>query len=83
MNNIWILAEAGDDIETSQGQSIPTGDEPAITTTGTTADGSAGTEGDPPPQTSPLMRYLPFVAIMIIMYLFIFRGPKKKQQQLT
>ena len=27
------------------------------------------------------MQYAPFIVIMIIMYMFIFRGPKKKQQQ--
>jgi preprotein translocase subunit YajC len=82
MNNLWILAEG--DVETSQGQPIPTGNEQPVTTTSTKADGSnGGTEEIAPPltQTQQLMKWAPMIVIMIIMYMFIFRGPKKKQQQ--
>jgi len=86
MNSIWILAEASSDVETTQGQAIPLAgiEEAPATSTNTVADGSNTTQEDaPPPLTTmqKLTQYAPFVIILIIMYLFIFRGPKKKQQQ--
>ncbi|MHC4194210.1 MAG: preprotein translocase subunit YajC [Planctomycetota bacterium] len=33
----------------------------------------------PPP--SPIMQFLPLILIFVVMYMFLFRGPKKKQQQ--
>ena len=27
------------------------------------------------------MQFLPFILIFVVMYMFLFRGPKKKQQQ--
>ncbi len=78
-----ILAE-GDDVETKPGQPIPTGNEEAGSELGTKTDGGDGVV-DPvkPPLTltQKLIQYAPFIVIMIIMYMFIFRGPKKKQQQ--
>ena len=82
MNNMWILAEADGGVQSTPGQAIPTGNERAVPETGTIEDGSNGTTGDAPlPPPNPLMKYLPLIAIMVIMYLLIFRGPKKKQQQ--
>ena len=87
MNNMWILAEAGGDVETSQGQAIPTaGTEQApAATTSTTADGTNGMPADGIKKElttgQKLGQYAPFIIILIIMYLFIFRGPKKKQKQ--
>jgi preprotein translocase subunit YajC len=83
MNNIWILAEADDNVESKPGQAIPTGDEQPVQKTGTKADGSNGVKDPPPPLTpgQQLMKWAPMIVIMIIMYMFIFRGPKKKQQK--
>jgi preprotein translocase subunit YajC len=84
---MWILAEAGDNVETSQGQKIPAAgtEEGQATTTSTTADGTNGglDNGIKKELTGKekLASYAPFVIILVIMYLFIFRGPKKKQQQ--
>jgi preprotein translocase subunit YajC len=86
MNDMWILAKAGD-VETSQGQAIPAAGSEQMpnTETGTIADGSNGVK-EPLVKKEmtgkeKLVSYAPFIIILIIMYLFIFRGPKKKQKQ--
>jgi preprotein translocase subunit YajC len=83
MNNIWILAEAGDDVVSKPGQAIPTGNEQSVQETGTKTDGGNGVKEPQPPLTpsQQLMKWAPMIIIMIIMYMFIFRGPKKKQQK--
>jgi preprotein translocase subunit YajC len=83
MNYTLILAE-GDDVETKPGQPIPTGNEEAGSELGTKTDGGKGvvdTVKTPLTPTQKIIQYAPFIVIMIIMYMFIFRGPKKKQQQ--
>ena len=82
MNKLWILAAAGDD--TDEGQ-IMTG-EPVYTQTEetTTADGTNGGAAEQAPagpKPNPLMQYAPLVVIFIIMYMLLFRGPKRKQQK--
>jgi preprotein translocase subunit YajC len=83
MNNIWILAEGDDDVVSKPGQEIPTGNEQPLKETGTKTDGGSGVQ-EPQrelTQTEKLMKWAPMIVIMIIMYMFIFRGPKKKQQK--
>lgn len=79
MSNLWILAVAGDDGEIVS-QDIT---EDEAMETGTIADGQATTaDGEtlPPKRGMPTQMIVIFVMIAI-MYLFIFRGPKKKQKQ--
>jgi preprotein translocase subunit YajC len=38
-------------------------------------------EEDKVPPRNPWMQMLPFILIFVVMYLFLFRGPKKKQQE--
>lgn len=55
---------------------------PTATTTTTQSDGAAPLpEGEKQPPQNPLMQFLPFLLIIVVMYLFLFRGPKKKQQE--
>jgi len=81
MKYISILAQAGDqDIVTSEDM-----DSSSQTVTYTTQDGSqaAPDQTDAPAKQppSPLMSYLPFILIIVVMYMILFRGPKKKQQK--
>jgi preprotein translocase subunit YajC len=78
MNNVWILAQTESEQEPSR-----------ITSEQVTSEGEAITtvrdSNAPGPRTvsqrSPLMQYIPFILIFVVMYLILFRGPRKKQQQ--
>jgi len=92
MTNMWILGAAAvaDETDTSSEQVI-------TSTSITDAEGQAvqesvtQAEGSPAPQAQEqaqkqslgLMSYLPLVAIFVIMYLMLFRGPRKKQKEHT
>ena len=84
MKNIWILAEATE--AGGEGQVITmeesTGTENAVTSENGKNGGEAiddpNIKKDPP---NPLMQFLPLILIFAVMYLFMFRGPKKKQQE--
>ena len=80
MNTIWLLA-AADETDT-EGQVLTSEDaqEQAETTTRTDATNTEPTEKTPREKPS-LMQYLPLVAIFVVMYLLLFRGPQKKQQK--
>jgi len=79
MDNIWILAQA----ESGQGpsgiSSEPVSTEETTTTT-TAADPNvpAGKKQPPGLLGNPLIM---IGLMLIVMYLFLFRGPRKKQQQ--
>ena len=79
MNNIWILAQT-DSSDASSGISS----EP-ITSEGEATTSVPGSNESQPQTTptlrSPLMQYLPFILLFVVMYMFLFRGPRKKQQQ--
>ena len=80
MDNIWILAQA-------DGNNTPSG----ISSTPVTSEGDTTTSAPDPgatqqPQTtapprSPLLQFLPFILLFVVMYMILFRGPRKKQQQ--
>jgi preprotein translocase subunit YajC len=87
MNNLWILAALNQaDVEQPE-ETIITSEEVGTQTTESTtqADGSQTTDADETGQTQqplhPLMRYLPFFLLFVLMYMFLFRGPRKKQQE--
>jgi preprotein translocase subunit YajC len=77
MKNIWILAQAQDSESIT---SEPVGSEETQTVT-TDAKGDpntgTGTARGPSPYSSLIM----FGLLFLVMYLFLFRGPRKKQQQ--
>ena len=80
MNNVWILAQT-DGTEapsTITGEPVTAGD---TTTTTTVASDSKSPAEQTQSQRSPLMTYIPFILIFVVMYLILFRGPRKKQQQ--
>ena len=80
MNNVWILAQA----ENSEAPSTITSErvtaEDTTTTTTVATDSNGSAEQTLPPR-SPLMQYLPFILIFVVMYFILFRGPRKKQKQ--
>jgi preprotein translocase subunit YajC len=80
MNTIWLLAAA--DETATEGQTITSQDaqDQAETTTRTNAPNAEPTEKTQREKPG-LLSYLPLVAIFIVMYLLLFRGPQKKQQK--
>lgn len=78
MNNIWILAQAPGKEEPSGITSGPVTTEE--TTTTVASDPNAPGPVKTPPK-SPLIQYLPLILIFVVMYLLLFRGPRKKQQE--
>lgn len=82
---MWILAVAQNE-ETSgtEGNVItggPTEGQTVETTGAEQPNGGTPTEEPTTPPLNSLMRYLPFILIAVVMYMLLFRGPKKKQQQ--
>jgi preprotein translocase subunit YajC len=79
MDNLWIIAQAGPNQAPSR---IPA--EP-LTSQG--QQGSATVQQDPNAAggrqgSSPsLMQYLPFVVIMIVLFMLMIRGPRKQQRE--
>jgi len=82
MNNLYILAAAGEGA--TAGEIISSESTEGKTEPITTQDGSntvGAKEAAPRPPSSPIMQFLPLILIFVVMYMFLFRGPKKKQQQ--
>ena len=71
---MWILAEAPSAVK-----SEPVTTQETVTTATVAADSNAG--GAAVPKPNPLIQYLPFVLIFVVMYILFFRAPKKKQQE--
>ena len=79
MNYFSILAIAGEDVITSESV-----DAPLEGVTSTAQDGSATTPAEEVSggRTTPGYYNMIFIGVMIvIMYFFVLRGPKKKQQK--
>ena len=86
MSDIWVRAAlAQDDTEGREGTELTSGagegtPEPIVGVDGSADNKDEG--ADPPPSPrNPLMQMLPFILIFVVMYLFLFRGPKKKQAE--
>ena len=79
MNNIWILAQTGSSDASSGISSEPIGSEQqTTTTTQSDSDAPAGTKKQSPFGGTQLI----FLGLMfVLMYMILFRGPRKKQQQ--
>jgi preprotein translocase subunit YajC len=80
MNNIWILAQTDSNAAASGISSSPVTSESGSTTTV-----PSETEKTPPttqPHTSfPPSQFIFLGLMFVLMYLILFRGPRKKQQQ--
>lgn len=78
MKNIWILALADDEGQVISSVSTEGQNEEIIS-----VDSSEGPapQAAPRRESSPLVQFLPLVLIFVIMYLLLFRGPRKKQQK--
>ncbi|MBN1816221.1 MAG: preprotein translocase subunit YajC [Sedimentisphaerales bacterium] len=85
MNVIWILAQTETNNDSQgEGTVIRSSDvQETEQTTATTTEGGDGAQGQSPkqPPMSPWMQFLPFILIFVLMYLLMFRGPKKKEQE--
>ena len=82
MNNVWILAQAENSEAPSTITSQPVTEEETTTTTTVATDPDA--PGGVQPRKSPFGSYgnLLFLGVMfLLMYMLLFRGPRKKQQQ--
>ena len=80
MNNVWILAQAENSEAPSTIKSQPVTEEETTTTVAADPD----TPGVTPPRKNPLGSYgnLIFLGVMfLLMYMILFRGPRKKQQK--
>lgn len=77
-NNRWILAQAP-----SEQNSVITSEQITQSTTKTTAADQNAVPNQVPTQrkTSPLSSWLLPVLLLVFVYLILFRGPRKKQQQ--
>ncbi len=82
MNNVWILAQTEGSEEPSTVTTEPVTTEETTTTTTVATD--PDTPGVTPKGRGPLGSYgnLIFLGLMfVLMYMILFRGPRKKQQQ--
>ncbi len=79
MNSLWILAQTQGDNAPSGISSTPVASEGETTTTTPSETGTTPTQ----PQRSPFdPSQLLFLGLMfVLMYVILFRGPRKKQQQ--
>jgi preprotein translocase subunit YajC len=79
MNNIWILAQAENNDTSSGISSVPVNSQEQTTTT------EQSDPSTPPvtPKRSPFgsTQLLFFGLMFVVMYMILFRGPRKKQQQ--
>ena len=84
MSQIWFLAQTETGNEGGvEGTVIRSSDvkETEQTTSSTTEDGNGVQDQEQKPPMSPWMQLLPFILIFALMYLLMFRGPKKKEQE--
>ena len=79
MDNIWVLAQAPGGESPSGITSAPVTEQETQMTT-VAADPNAPVSRTVS-QRSPIMQFLPFILIFVVMYFFLFRGPRKKRQQ--
>jgi len=83
MKNLWILSQAGED-DAQTVNAVPFGTEPGDTT-GTTVPDDAPLDPNDPAATGSgkpqWLQFLPFIFLFVIMYMVLFRGPRKQQKK--
>jgi preprotein translocase subunit YajC len=78
MNNIWILAQAAEQSPSGITSEPVTAEQTTTTTIASDANAPVG----PVPARKPFISPILFFGLMLILfYLLIFRGPRKKQQE--
>ena len=82
MSDIWVRAALAQENEELTSEQSPA----ATGKSGSPQESLQESSQDPPPPPTPtlqdrLMSMLPFILIFVVMYLFLFRGPKKKQAE--
>ncbi len=78
MNNIWVLAQTAE--ETSSGITSESVTAEKTTTTTVAADANASMRQEPA-QKSFISPMILFGLMLVLFYLLLFRGPRKKQQE--
>jgi preprotein translocase subunit YajC len=84
MDYTWILAQADSGQAPSRigSEPVQTSGEATTSAPGSPAGGPTDAETQKPPSSSGLTQLVLFVAVMgVLMYVMMFRGPKKQQQQ--
>lgn len=86
MSNIWVVAAlAQDNAEGKEGTELTSDADQGKPEAVIGVDGSIDQTGPVMEETAdrsnPWMQMLPFILIFVVMYLFLFRGPKKKRQE--
>ena len=84
MSDIWVRAAlAQDNAEGKEGTELTSDESQGKPEAVIGVDSSKDKEdpGTEPPARNPWMQMLPFILIFVVMYLFLFRGPKKKQAE--
>ncbi len=84
MSDIWVRAAlAQEDTEGKEGTELTNDAGEGTPEAVVGVDGSPDNkdEGTDPPPRNLWMQMLPFILIFVVMYLFLFRGPKKKQAE--
>jgi preprotein translocase subunit YajC len=79
MNSLWILAQAEGGSAPSGISSAPVASESETSTTTSSETGTPST----PPQRSPFQpsQFIFLGLMFVLMYVILFRGPRKKQQE--
>ncbi|MFC1677009.1 preprotein translocase subunit YajC [Planctomycetota bacterium] len=78
MNNIYILAQAGGEETSTISSTDVTDSEQTTTQIIVDSNAPAGQQSKP---SSSISTFLFMGLMLVVMYLFLFRGPRKKQQQ--
>jgi preprotein translocase subunit YajC len=81
MNSIWILAQAQSETATEQDAPVITMEDQAAPETQTLTQAPGGDQTPPPTKPSPYFNLILIAGLVIMMYLVMFRGPRKKQQE--
>ena len=81
MKNMWIVAQTDGPQAPPQIGSETGTDEGAGATTQVPDSNASGPRAPQKAPTSPLMQFLPLILIMVVMYLLLMSGPRKKQQR--
>jgi preprotein translocase subunit YajC len=83
MNSIWILAAGEPAAENTEVVTMEQAEQTTQTMTQAPATPPTGgaAEGTGTAKPNPWLQMLPFIVIIIAMYLLLFRGPRRKQQE--
>jgi preprotein translocase subunit YajC len=81
MENLWILAQTGSPGATTPIPSEPVGPSGQSTTATPGSPTPTPDNAAPPRSSSPYTGLLLMVAVFVVMYMVLLRGPRKQQQQ--